>query len=62
MKLAKRLEVLIDLYESVGLPSDELTEMCQYLLDTGLNEELTQYTQLCEYMILEGMCYDVPVD
>ena len=48
MKLPKRLEVLLDLYESGGLPSDELTEMCQYLLDTGLNEELTQYTQLCE--------------
>ncbi len=62
MKLPKRLEVLLDLYESGGLPSDELTEMCQYLLDTGLNEELTQYTQLCEYMILEGMCYDVPVE
>ena len=57
--LPKQLEVYLDLYDGGNLPPDEIGEMCQFLLDTGLNEDLTQYTQLCEYMVLEGVCYEV---
>ena len=62
MTIPHKLTVLLDLYESGGLPPDELIDMCQQLIDYGLNESLTQYTPLSEYMILEGMCYDVPVE
>ena len=57
-----KYKLLLDLYDTGGLPPDELIDMSQQLIDYGLNESLTQYTPLCEYMILEGMCYDVPVE
>ena len=31
--------------------------LCQYLLDT--DQVLPQYKTLCNYMLLEGCCYDV---
>jgi hypothetical protein len=61
MTLPPKYETLLDLYDSGSCPPDEQIELAQFLLDTGLNEQLTQYTALCEYMVLEGMCYDVGV-
>ena len=36
-------------------------ELCQYLLDTDqvTSHEGRQYKTLCNYMLLEGCCYDV---
>ncbi len=61
MSIPKQIEILLDTYEAGGLPPDEIVIMAQWLIDTGLNEELTQYTQLCDYCIMEGMCYDVVI-
>ncbi len=61
MSIPTKLETLLDLYDEGNLPPDEIGDMCQFLIDLGLNETLTQYTQLCEYCILEGICYDVVV-
>ena len=36
-------------------------EMAQQLIDMDLDDYLTQYQQLCDYCIAEGMCYDVEV-
>ncbi len=57
--IPSKYETLLDLYDSGSLPPDEQIDLAQFLIDTGLNEQLTQYTALCDYMILEGMCYDV---
>ena len=54
-----KYELLLDLYDSGSLPPEEQLELVQFLIDTGLNETLTQYTPLCDYFILEGLCYDV---
>lgn len=59
MSLPKRLEFLLDLYDEGSLPAEEQIELAQTLIDTGLNETLTQYQQLCDYFIAEGLCYDV---
>ena len=36
-------------------------QLCQFLLDTDqvLTHEGRQYKTLCNYMLLEGCCYDV---
>jgi len=36
---------------------DTAIALCQYLLDT--DQVLPQYKTLCNYMLLEGCCYDV---
>jgi hypothetical protein len=59
MSLTQRLEFLLDLYDAGSLPADEQIELAQTLIDTGLNETLTQYQRLCDYFIVEGLCYDV---
>ena len=59
MTLPSKYESLLDLYDAGSFPPDEQIELAQFLIDTGLNEQLTQYTQWCDYMILEGLCYDV---
>ena len=56
-----KYKLLLDLYDSGGLPPDEQIELVQFLIDTGLNEQLHQYTRLCDYFIMEGLCYDVGV-
>ena len=53
---------LLDLYDSGGLPPDEQIELMQFLIDTELREEYHQYSRVCEYFILEGLCYDVFVN
>ena len=53
---------LLDLYDSGGLPPDEQIELMQFLIDTELREEYHQYNRVCEYFILEGLCYDVFVN
>jgi len=59
MTLPSKYELLLDLYDAGSLPPEEQIELAQFLIDTGLNEQLTQYTQWCDYLILEGLCYDV---
>ena len=58
-QLPQKLASLLDLYDSGRLPADLEIEMWQYLLDTDLCEVFTQYQQLCERYVLEGMCYEV---
>ena len=58
-QLPQKLASLLDLYDSGRLPADLEIEMCQYLIDTDLSEVFTQYQQLCDRYILEGMCYEV---
>ena len=55
------LERLLDLYDAGQLPPDDIIEMAQQLIDMDLDDYLTQYQQLCDYCIAEGMCYDVEV-
>ena len=55
------LEHLLDLYDAGTLPPDMQIEMAQQLIDLDLDDYLTQYQQLCDYCIAEGMCYDVEV-
>ncbi len=59
MNIPAKYDVLLDLYDSGSLPPDEQIELAQFLIDTDLVEQLTQYQPLCDYMIAEGMCYDV---
>ena len=58
-QLPQKLASLLDLYDSGKLPADLEIEMCQFLLDTDLCEVFTQYQQLCDRYVLEGMCYEV---
>ncbi len=55
------LERLLDLYDGGTLPPDMQIEMAQQMIDMDLDDYLTQYQQLCDYCIAEGMCYDVEV-
>ena len=34
-------------------------ELCQHILDTDTIDTYPQYKTLCNYMLLEGLCYDV---
>ena len=56
------LERLLDLYDEGQLPPDDIIEMAQQLIDMDLDDYLTQYQQLCDYFIAEGMCYEVVCD
>ena len=46
----------IETYETYGT-LETAVNLCQYLLDT--DQVLPQYKTLCNYMLLEGCCYDV---
>ncbi|BCV07496.1 MAG: hypothetical protein CM15mL1_2210 [Libanvirus sp.] len=54
-----KYKLLLDLYDTGGLPPDEQIDLIQFLIDTELREELHQYSRVCEYFIMEGLCYDV---
>ena len=54
-----KLQLLCDAYDTGNLPTDLQIEMAQFLIDCDLHNELLQYQQLCDYYILEGICYDV---
>ena len=54
-----KLQLLLDNYDAGLLPPDLQIEMAQFLIDCDLHNELTQYQQLCDYFILEGLCYEV---
>ena len=49
-----KLQLLCDAYDAGSLPTDLQIEMAQFLIDCEL-----QYQQLCDYFILEGLCYEV---
>ena len=57
--LPKKLALLLDAYDEGVLPEDLQVEMAQFLIDCDLHNELTQYQQLCDYFIAEGLCYEV---
>jgi len=57
--MTQQLKQLLDDYDNGSLPPNQQIEMAQFLIDTGLNETLLQYQQLCDYFIAEGLCYDV---
>ena len=54
-----KLQLLLNTYDEGLLPPDLQIEMAQFLIDCDLHNELTQYQQLCDYFILEGLCYEV---
>ena len=56
-----KLQLLCDAYDAGSLPTDLQIEMAQFLIDCDLHNELTQYQKLCDYFILEGLCYEVAV-
>ena len=62
MNLPQQYAQLMNAYDERILPPDSQIEMAQFLIDTGLNEDLRQYQQLCDYFIAEGMCYEVVCD
>ena len=51
---------LIDSYETNKTLASAI-ELCQFLLDMDqvLSHEGRKYKSLCNYMLLEGCCYDV---
>ena len=57
--IPNKIRVWLELLDEGNLPPDEQIEVAQFLIDCGLNEQLLQYQQLCDYFILEGLCYDV---
>ena len=57
--IPSKIAVWLELLDEGNLPTDEQIEVAQFLIDCGLNEQLLQYQQLCDYFILEGLCYDV---
>jgi len=56
-----KLQLLLDAYDTGNLPTDLQIEMAQFLIDCDLHNELLQYQQLCDYFILEGLCYEVAI-
>ena len=54
-----KLQSLLNTYDEGLLPPELQIEMAQFLIDCDLHNELQQYQQLCDYYILEGICYDV---
>ena len=59
MTIPHKLQLLLNTYDKGLLPPDLQIEMAQFLIDCDLHNELLQYQQLCDYYILEGICYDV---
>ena len=57
--MPNKYKIYCDLLHERSLPPNEQIELAQFLLDTGLNEQLFQYQQLCDYFVLEGLCYEV---
>ena len=57
--LPQKLALLCDAYDQGELPPDLQIEMAQFLIDLDLHNDLTQYQQLCDYFIAEGVCYEV---
>ena len=59
MTIPHKLQLLLNTYDKGLLPPDLQIEMAQFLIDCDLHNELLQYQQLCDYFILEGLCYEV---
>ena len=59
MTIPHKLQLLLNTYDKGLLPPDLQIEMAQFLIDCDLHNELRQYQQLCDYFILEGLCYEV---
>ena len=50
-----------ELYEEGNLPPQEIIEWVQYLVDTEQEPWYTEYKQLIDYYVTEGLCYSVNV-
>ncbi len=61
MTIPTKLAAILDTYDEGLLDPDDTIEMAQFLIDTGLNNTLLQYQQLCDYYVAEGLCYDVEI-
>ena len=59
MTIPGKIASILDNYDKGLLGLNDTIEMAQLLIDTGLNDTLLQYQQLCDYYIAEGLCYDV---
>ena len=59
MTILGKIASILDNYDKGLLGLNDTIEMAQLLIDTGLNDTLLQYQQLCDYYIAEGLCYDV---
>ena len=59
MTIPTKFAAILDNYDKGLLGINDTIEMAQLLIDTGLNDTLLQYQQLCDYYIAEGLCYDV---
>ena len=57
--IPSKYAIYLDLLDEGNLPPDEQIDLAQFLIDCDLHNELTQYQQLCDYFILEGLCYEV---
>ena len=54
------IKTYIDSYETHKTLASAI-ELCQFLLDTDqvMSHEGRKYKSLCNYLLLEGCCYDV---
>ena len=53
------IESLVDSYETTGTWQSSI-DLAQGLLDTETLSRYPKYRKLCDYYILEGLCYYVP--
>jgi len=56
-----KYQVLIEKYTDVGLDTEESIDLVQHLLDTDLVNSYPEFELLCQYYVLEGLCYEVGV-
>ncbi len=57
----KKYSIFAELYEEGNLPPQEIIEWVQYLIDTEQEPWYTEYKQLIDYYVTEGLCYSVNV-
>ena len=57
----KKLDEQYSLYVSSQLPTKEQVDFIQTIIDLELQEKYCLQQQ-CKYFILEGLCYEVPLE
>lgn len=60
-RIPDKYQMYIDLYDDANLPPDECIELMQFLIDIDHHDRFGKYQQLCDYFIVEGLCYDVNI-
>ena len=56
------IERLITKYKESGLDWKESIDLVQGLLDTDMHLRYTEFEQICQYYLTEGLVYYVPCD